>query len=121
MAGCQFSRFLGFQIPRPSIALADFTRGTDGARQSITHEVSGSVLRLRTVAPFPDRQPLALHWAGPLLQRAAMRADKVGFLPRAEQWLVDLAMATLALVLERLVLRSIRRGTGTGASGRLRR
>ena len=50
-----------------------------------------------------------------------MRAGKVGFLPRAEQWLVDLAMATLALVLERLVLRSIRRGTGTGASGRLRR
>ena len=99
----------------------DLTRGTDGARQSNTHEVSGLVLRPGTVAPFADRQPLALHLASSLLQRAAMRAGKVGFLPRAEQWLVDLAMATLALVLERLVLRSIRRGTGTGASGRLRR
>lgn len=50
-----------------------------------------------------------------------MRAGKVGFLPRAEKWLVDLAMATLALVLEQLVLRSIRRGTGTEPSGKSRR
>jgi len=40
---------------------------------------------------------------------------------RAEHRIVDLAMATLAFVLERLVLRSMRRGAKAGPSGQPRR
>lgn len=55
----------------------------------------------------------------PLLQRAAMRAVTGSFLRRAEHRLVDMVMAALALVLERLVVRSIgraaKRGTPRGS------
>jgi hypothetical protein len=44
-----------------------------------------------------------------------MHAATGGFLRRAEHLLVDLVMAALALVLERLVARSTRRGARNGA------
>lgn len=49
-----------------------------------------------------------------------MHPAKGGFLRRTEHWLVDMVMAALALVLERLVARSTRRGAKKGA-GRARR
>jgi hypothetical protein len=50
-----------------------------------------------------------------------MRAVTGSFLRRAEHRLVDIVMAALALVLERLVVRSIRRAAKTGAPRRSHR
>ena len=47
-----------------------------------------------------------------------MRAVKGGIRRRAERWLVGLAMAALAFVLERFVARAIRRGAKAGAAAR---
>jgi len=43
-------------------------------------------------------------------------ADR-GFRSAADRWLVALAMAVLALILEWLVVRSVRRAAKTGAAG----
>jgi len=45
---------------------------------------------------------------------------RTSLLRRAERRIVDLAMAALAFALERLLLRSMRRGAKAGASGRPR-
>ena len=50
-----------------------------------------------------------------------MHAATGSFLRRAEHRLVDMVMAALALVIERLVLRSIRRGARKGAPHRAHR
>jgi hypothetical protein len=47
-----------------------------------------------------------------------MRAATGSFLRRAEHWLVGMVMAALALVLERLAVRSIRRGAKKGTPRR---
>jgi hypothetical protein len=50
-----------------------------------------------------------------------MNIDNRGLLRRADYWLVSIAMAVLALALEWLVARSVRRAARNGTAGRTHR